>query len=491
MTRLRFTLILACVACVQLGESCADWPQFRGTNSAGVGNGQPPIEFGPSENVRWVVDMDPGHSSPCVVANSIYVTTFDAKKTTLTVISLDKNTGQTRWRRKLKPKRLEKGHPSFNPASSSVACDGKHVVAYFGSYGLVCYTIDGELLWEFKLPITRSYAGNATSPTIIGNRVILYRGNHVDHFLLAVDVSTGKELWRVVQEEPFIGELACTACPISIDNTLIAHTARSVQAFDITTGNQLWVTKCATTATSTPVIVGDEVIVAAWNKMGEPALRPELPSFDSMVAAHDKDKDGTLSRDEFPKMFIFHRPDGAEAPQNGAPVSFKNVDQDKDGEITQTEWSKTRKGLEHFRSRYETHGILAIPIASEGLIDQDKVRTLETQGIPEVPSPIAYDGMLYFVKNGGVLTSLDLETGDRLSRIRTGGTGTHYASPIRAGDKLFTTAGNGAISVLQLGEQPKVLAVNEMNDNTYATPAIVDGVLYVRTHTKLYAFASE
>ena len=72
--------------------------------------------------------------------------------------------------------------------------------------------------------------------------------------------------------------------------------------------------------------------------------------------------------------------------------------------------------------------------------------------------------------------------------MRTKGTGTHYASPIIADGKLYSTAGNGTISVIQLGAKPKILARNKMGDNTFATPAVVDGTLYVRTHGALFAF---
>jgi outer membrane protein assembly factor BamB len=99
-----------------------------------------------------------------------------------------------------------------------------------------------------------------------------------------------------------------------------------------------------------------------------------------------------------------------------------------------------------------------------------------------------HDGLVYFVKNGGVLTCLELETGKRVYRIRTRGQGTHYASLVMADGKLFSTAGDGHITVLSLGLKPKILAVNDMGDGTYATPAIVDGTLYVRTHTRLFAF---
>ena len=117
-----------------------------------------------------------------------------------------------------------------------------------------------------------------------------------------------------------------------------------------------------------------------------------------------------------------------------------------------------------------------------------KIRTLETTGIPEVPSPICDDNYVYFVKNGGVITCLDLKTGKRVYRIRTKGRGTHYASPLIADGKLFTVAGNGRITVMTLGPNPEILATNDMGGPVYATPAIVDGCLYVRTHTDLFAF---
>ena len=72
--------------------------------------------------------------------------------------------------------------------------------------------------------------------------------------------------------------------------------------------------------------------------------------------------------------------------------------------------------------------------------------------------------------------------------MRAKGTGTYYASPIIADGKLFTTSGAGRISVLSLGPTPKTLAVNDMREDVYATPAISHGTIYVRTHTRLFAF---
>ena len=282
--------------------------------------------------------------------------------------------------------------------------------------------------------------------------------------------------------------MACTACPIISKEKLIIHAARSVQAFDIATGKQIWEMKCATTGTSTPVLVGDEVLVAAWNKMGEPSLRPEFPTYEQLVAQNDQNRDGQIGPDEFPELWIFHRPDGMEAPQNGAKIRFERTDKDKDQKISLGEWAKQLQGIEKFRANYETHGMLAIPVNSQGVVNADQIRTLETQGIPEVPSPISDGTYVYFVKNGGVLTCLNLKSGKRVYRTRTGGRGTHYASPLIADGKIYSFAGDGKISVLTLGESPRILATNDMQDGVYATPAIVDGTIYVRTHSSLFAF---
>ena len=133
------------------------------------------------------------------------------------------------------------------------------------------------------MPVTKSFAGNATSPALFDDQVVLYRGNRVDHFLMAVDKHTGDVVWNVPMDEPFADELACTACPIRYGEQLILHAARSVQSFDLATGTRLWQVKAATTATSTPVISDEEVIVAAWNKMGEPMLRPSFPTYKELL----------------------------------------------------------------------------------------------------------------------------------------------------------------------------------------------------------------
>jgi len=470
----------------------ADWPQFRGANSSGIAVGSaPPVEFGPGKNELWHVPMEAGHSSPCIVGESIFLTAYDEKQKKLAVVCLDRANGKTRWKQDVQTEGIEKGHPSFNPASSTPASDGERVVAYFGSFGLICFDMAGEKLWDVRMKLARSFGGNATSPIIVGNKVILYRGSYSDHFLLAVDKHSGQEIWKVKQSERFGPDMASTSTPIVAGDKLIVHSARAVQAVDLATGKQIWKTGCSTTATSTPVIAGDEVIVATWHQTGESSQTPVLPTFEEVIEDRDKDKDGFIVGKEFPRLMIFHRSEGTEAPRNGYPLRLGMVDRNKDGKVDHEEWTKARSASIARRESYEKHGLLAIDIDSEGTPEADRIRRLADDGIPEVPSPLTHGSHVYFVKNGGILTCLDLKTGERVYRMRTKGRGTHYASPLIADGKLFTTAGAGQISVLSLGADPEILAVNDMEDGVYATPAIVDGTIYVRTHSALFAFRQE
>ena len=478
------------IALVVMGQLHADWPQFRGPNGSGVATGpEPPIEFGPGKNELWHVDLQSGHSSPCVVGDRIFLTTHQPGSKQLSIVCLNRDDGSTRWQHNISVDKIETGHPSFSPASSSPTSDGQRVVAYFGSYGLICLDIAGKQLWEIKLPLTKSYAGNAISPIIVDDQVILYRGNYVDHYLLSVDKETGKENWKIKQSEKFTPDMACTGIPIVCDDKLIVHTARSVQAFDLATGKRRWIANCKTTATSTPILAGDEVVVATWNQTGEEALTPRYPDYETLLKDNDKNSDGNLAKNEFPKMMMFHRSEGTEAPQNGRPIRFVMVDTNKDGRVGPREWAAWQKRSDERRKTYVPHGLIAIKIDSAGEIDVDNIRYLARDGIPEVPSPLLYRDHVYFVKNGGILTSVNRVSGERVARMRTKGRGTHYASPILCGDKIYSSSGDGIITVVQITDaKPKILAGNDMNDGVYATPAIVDGVLYVRTHKKLFAF---
>jgi outer membrane protein assembly factor BamB len=109
-------------------------------------------------------------------------------------------------------------------------------------------------------------------------------------------------------------------------------------------------------------------------------------------------------------------------------------------------------------------------------------------GGPYTTTPLAYDGLLYAVRDEGIAAAYDLATGKRLYQERTGAT--HAASPVASDGKLYVAAEGGEVLVVKAGRSFEVLARNDMGEPCMATPAIADGTLFVRTQGHLYAIAS-
>ena len=108
-----------------------------------------------------------------------------------------------------------------------------------------------------------------------------------------------------------------------------------------------------------------------------------------------------------------------------------------------------------------------------------------------IPSPLLYDGVLYVIKNGGILTAFDPATGKVFKTGRvTGALGGYSASPVAAEGRIFVVSEEGKLAVLRAGRDWDVLAVNDLGEGAFATPALSAGRVYVRTDEALYCFAS-
>ncbi|HUL51024.1 MAG TPA: PQQ-binding-like beta-propeller repeat protein, partial [Candidatus Nitrosotalea sp.] len=175
-----------------------EWPTFRGPNCSGVSqSARPPVKFGPDENVRWKVEVPWSPSAPCVWGERIFLTTFADGK--LETRCYSRATGKLIWRRIAPAGQLEEFHQTEgSPAASTPAADGKHVVSYFGSCGLICYDVDGMESWRYPMSVavTAGNFGSGTSPIIAGGLVILNRDLAANSSILAVDLATGKKVWE-------------------------------------------------------------------------------------------------------------------------------------------------------------------------------------------------------------------------------------------------------------------------------------------------------
>ena len=124
-----------------------DWPRFRGSNGSGVGGGgHLPQAFGPEKNVVWKINVPPGHSSPVVVGNTIYLTGFE--ENALLTLAYDRQTGNRLWLQRVTRERISKQNSLNNAASPTAAGDAEGVVSFFQDYGLVAYSREGKLQWK-------------------------------------------------------------------------------------------------------------------------------------------------------------------------------------------------------------------------------------------------------------------------------------------------------------------------------------------------------
>jgi len=111
------------------------------------------------------------------------------------------------------------------------------------------------------------------------------------------------------------------------------------------------------------------------------------------------------------------------------------------------------------------------------------------KSLPNVPSPIVYRNVLYLLKEGGIVTSMDPATGRVHKQARlSGALEPYFASPVAGDGKLYMVSQNGKVVVLRAGADWEILAVNNLDEECFATPAIAGNSLFVRTRSRLYRF---
>lgn len=472
------------------------WTQFRGPNSSGIAAGSvsPPVEFGPEKNLLWKTSLPAGQSSPAIWRDRIFITAFDAEARRLEVIGLQRATGQILWRQPISTQEFERVHQLSSPATATPAVDGDRVYAYFGSYGVVAYDLDGNQVWAAPMPLPHVPFGSGTSPIVAGELLILNRHEPKAPFLIALDRKTGRTVWKrehEVERVPGPG-FASYSTPVIVQGQIIVHGPTKLEAFDLTTGKPTWWVAVGSSASSTPVVDGNMVYVATWSPFGESDQMTPLPDFKTLLLS-DKDGSKTINREEVPaNLAVFSRPDTPNVPGAAMYVrgSFARFDSNKDNELQENEWEAGRATVGKMLS---AHGLLAVKPGGTGDVTSTHVLWKETKTIPEVPSPLAYQNRVYLVRSGGIVTCLEATTGKLVYRERLGpGTGgAYFSSPVAVNGRVIVASGDGMVSVLAAGDRLDVLARNNLGEAILASPAVVDGVLYVRTASGLSAFAQK
>jgi len=400
--------MIATVMVAAFAALVAQWPQFRGPNGSGVGDVRNlPAEFGPSKNVVWKTDLPPGHSSPVIAGDRIFLTAAEGETLgdagrdkvadtgtgKLLTLSLDRRTGAILWRREAPRPRRERFQPTNSAASPSPVTDGRNVYVFFGDYGLVSYGPDGNERWRAPLGPFNNVNGHGSSPILAGDLVVLLCDQDNDSYLIALEKDTGRVRWRVSRPESTRGYATPAVFqPRSGPAELIVPGAYQLTSYAVETGEKLWwVRGMSWQPKSAIVINGDMIYAHGWEGGGEAEQPTETPTFAETLAKHDADKDGRISTKELPDPRM--------------EKSFYLLDLDSNGTLEERDW-------DFYRARRAARNTLAaIRHGGRGDLTNSNVVWRMQKFLPNVPSPLLYEGVLYIVKDGGILTSLDPATG--------------------------------------------------------------------------------
>ncbi len=471
-----FWILVVTVLCVGAqvvrADSAADqnWPQWRGPDGNGVSStANPPVQWSEETNVKWKVKI-PGRglATPIVWGDKVFVQTAvptgkkvepadkpddkaadasgsdrkAAEKTSdanhqknrpaivraawgavgggrggmqvekpdevyqFVLMCLDRATGNALWQKVVREELPQEGYRANEGsyASSSPVTDGKHVFSYFGSRGLHCFDMDGNLKWEKdlgKMNIKMSF-GEGSSPAIYGNTLVVTWDHEGDDFIVAFNAETGEELWRTPRKSESIW---ATPLVVNVEGQpqVVTSGVNKICGYDLANGKELW--QCT-------------------------GLTPNaIPS----------------------------------------PVAGD--------------------GLVYLTTGFRGSSLLAIRLGHTGdLTGTDAVAWTYTKDTPYVPSPLVYEGRLYFFKsNNAILSCLDAKSGSVLfGPERLAGLENVYASPVGAAGRVYLVGRNGTVQVIKSADKLEVFATNKLDEGIDASPVPVGNQLFLRGKEHLY-----
>lgn len=414
----------------------SNWHQWRGPEANGVSRiAEPPIEWSEKKNVRWKVAVDgKGNASPIVWNDRVFLLTavntgrvdptrpkpedqpdrvFGIKHPNtfykFDVICLDRHTGRQIWRQTATELVPHEGtHHDADFASASPTTDGERLYCWFGSAGMYCYDLDGNLIW--KRDLGKAYVGaslgEACSPVVHHGKLIVVRDHSRQSTIEVMDAASGKTLWKKTRDEPNAWATPAVA-EYSGRTQVITAASNKVRSYDLATGEIIW--QCSgLTGNVIPCPVVDRDLVVCM-------------------------------------------------------------------------------------SGYQGYALLAIPLSAQGDISEsDTIAWSADKGTPYVPSPLLYDGLLYFTQsNSAILSIFDVRSGRALlSRKRVPGLANVYASPVGAASRVYITGRNGVTVVLKRTGRMEVMARNRLDDEFNASPALAGHQLFLRGRRWLYCLES-
>ena len=413
------------------GEAVRYWPQWRGPLGTGVApEADPPVHWSESRNLLWKKALPGlGHSTPVLWGHRIFVTAAVPTGDAL--------------------------NPVYDDAPGS---HGNLPVTHRQRF--VVLALDrgsGEVLWERTVRTSLPHEGGhytsslaSASPLTDGERVLAYFGSQGVYCLSPEGELQWEKQMGTMRTKHGHGE---GSSPVLYGETLVInwdHEGQSfVVALDKRTGKEIWkIPRNEVTSWATPIAVEQDGRVQV------------------IVAGTSRVRGYHLETGE-----MIWECGGLAANIVASPVAGD--------------------GMAFVGSSYDKRVLLAIRLsgARGDITGTDRVPWTRRRTTPYVPSPLLYDGVLYFLAHyQSVLTRVDARTGqERPGPLRLPGIGNVYASPVAAAERIYVTDLSGATLVLSHSETPEALAVNRLEDSFSASVALAGRQLYLRGEKNLYA----
>ena len=439
---------------VAVVASAADWARFRGPNGSGISSEEKAVPaVWSDDSIKWTIKLPgPGHSSPIVIKNRVYLTCWtgyavernnvgDQKELRLNLLSIDRSSGDIVWSKAVEPTLPEEryggmfaqhGYASHTPVS-----DGKIIVTFFGKSGVVAFDLEGNQLWRKAVGnyLDERGWGSAASPILYKNLVIVNAAIE-DNAIVALDKSTGEQIWKA--EAQGIYSMWGTPVLAKVDDSrtdLVVTVPDEVWGLNPENGKLRWYCDgVPTNGVKASPILGDGVVYALADREG-----------------------GAL----------------------GVEVGGKGDVKDR------IIWTQNHRGgvgtpVFHEGRIYWINGGFAncINAKSGEEIYRERVSSGSDRGDRGGRGDGDQGG------RGGA--------GGRSGRRGFGGSGSDYASPVVSGTHLFQVTRSGEVIVLELGPEFKEPKRNKLGGENgeradfSAAPAISDGQMFVRSTKRLY-----
>jgi outer membrane protein assembly factor BamB len=253
-----------------------------------------PLEWSRDKNIAWKVEMPgAGNSTPIVLGERLFVSCASDSGRMRSLLAYNRRTGEQLWAKSVHYPKKENTHDTNPFCSSSPVTDGQRIIVWQGSAGLFCYGLDGNEKWKQDLGEFDHIWGNASSPVIHGDDVILNAGPGLRTFLISLKKETGEENWRRTfpdaTSEKFDEFRGSWSTPIVFkqgDRELMALSLpKRLIAFEPKTGDTVWTSEGLSLLAYTSPLVSDEVIVGMSGYHG-PAIAVKTGGEGDVTGSH-------------------------------------------------------------------------------------------------------------------------------------------------------------------------------------------------------------